>query len=90
MAMRGLFNEMKGMKVKDVPAHLKPKMSMGFLRSTFQNWLDNYHKKYIMTNSIDPLYHVCFGGMAFSYLIALPEERRHLEHQQHAKEHGGH
>ncbi|GLT69209.1 hypothetical protein SLA2020_413780 [Shorea laevis] len=29
-----------------------------------------------------------FGGMIFSYLVALPEERRHLEHQQHAKEHG--
>ncbi|THU47656.1 hypothetical protein C4D60_Mb09t17920 [Musa balbisiana] len=36
------------------------------------------------TSSIQPLYHVCFVGMIFSYLVALPEERRHLEHQQHA------
>uniref|UniRef100_A0A804KM72 Uncharacterized protein n=1 Tax=Musa acuminata subsp. malaccensis TaxID=214687 RepID=A0A804KM72_MUSAM len=25
--------------------------------------------------------------MIFSYLVALPEERRHLEHQQHAAAH---
>nr|GMC47649.1 Protein phosphatase methylesterase [Ipomoea batatas]GMC50034.1 Protein phosphatase methylesterase [Ipomoea batatas]GMC51971.1 Protein phosphatase methylesterase [Ipomoea batatas]GMC53916.1 Protein phosphatase methylesterase [Ipomoea batatas] len=75
MAMRNFYNEIKGMKVKE---------------NAFKRGLDNYHAKYIETNSIDPLYHVCFGGMAFSYLVALPEERRHLEHQQHAKEHGGH
>ncbi|KAK4564394.1 hypothetical protein RGQ29_006456 [Quercus rubra] len=45
---------------------------------------------YIQTNSIDLPYHVCFGGMAFSYLVALLEERCHLKHQEHAKEHGGH
>ncbi|MCL7035116.1 hypothetical protein MKW94_002809 [Papaver nudicaule] len=42
--------------------------------------MDNYHQKYILTGSIDPLLHVCFGGMAFSYLVALLEERRHLAH----------
>ncbi|KAF4363125.1 hypothetical protein F8388_009785 [Cannabis sativa] len=38
----------------------------------------------MQTGSIDPLYHVCFGGMIFSYLVTLPVEHRHLEHQQHA------
>ncbi|XP_031104732.1 uncharacterized protein LOC116009744 [Ipomoea triloba] len=87
MAMRTFYNEIKGMKVKEVPAHLKPMMSMDYVKSAAKRGLDNYHAKYIQTNSIDPLYHVCFGGMLFSYLVALPEERRHLEHQQHA---GGH
>ncbi|KAF9611265.1 hypothetical protein IFM89_028335 [Coptis chinensis] len=47
----------------------------------------NYHKKYILTGSPDPIFHVCFGGMIFSYLVALPEERRHLAH---AQEHAAH
>ncbi|CAL9042127.1 unnamed protein product, partial [Musa banksii] len=38
----------------------------------------------IETIYIQPLYRVCFVGMIFSYLVALPEERRHPEHQQHA------
>ncbi|OMP05778.1 hypothetical protein COLO4_08559 [Corchorus olitorius] len=90
MSMRKVYSELKGLKVKEVPSYVKPMLSMNFVKSTIQRGLDNYHAKYIQTNSIDPLYHVCFGGMIFSYLVALPEERRHLEHQQHAKEHGGH
>ncbi|KVI05838.1 uncharacterized protein LOC112510114 [Cynara cardunculus var. scolymus] len=87
MAMRKFFSEIKGMKVKDVPAHVKPMVTTSNAKNFIQRALDNYHAKYIQTDSIVPLYHVCFGGMIFSYLVALPEERRHLEHQQHAKEH---
>ncbi|KAK1268462.1 hypothetical protein QJS04_geneDACA013957 [Acorus gramineus] len=89
MAMRGLINEVRGMKVKDVPGHLKPKLTTENAKGIFQRWFDNYQAKYIKTSSVEPLFHLCLGGMAFSYLIALPEERRHLEHAQHAKEHGG-
>lgn len=90
MAMRQILNEIRGMKVKDAAAHVKPLLTVSNLKTSTQRALDNYHVKYIQTDSIQPLYHLCFGGMIFSYLIALPEERRHLEHQQHIKEHGGH
>ncbi|XVE71891.1 hypothetical protein DITRI_Ditri10aG0188100 [Diplodiscus trichospermus] len=90
MAMRNALNEIKGMKMKEIPGHIKPKLSIDYFKKAIQRGLDNYHAKYIETDSIDPLYHVCFGGMIFSYLVALPNERRHLEHQQHAKEHGHH
>ncbi|XP_043708123.1 uncharacterized protein LOC122657477 [Telopea speciosissima] len=90
MALRNFYNEIRGLKVKDLPNHLKPMLSIDYVKQAIHKGLDNYHRKYIMTDSIDPLYHICFGGMIFSYLVALPEERRHLEHQQHAKEHGGH
>ncbi|KAF7134875.1 hypothetical protein RHSIM_Rhsim08G0249700 [Rhododendron simsii] len=90
MAMRKFYSEIRGLKVSEVPNHVKPMLSIDFVKNAVKKGLDNYHAKYIQTSSIDPLYHVCFGGMIFSYLVALPEERRHLEHQQqHAKEHGG-
>ncbi|KAM1781405.1 hypothetical protein ACFX11_039990 [Malus domestica] len=85
MAMRRFYNEIKGLKVKELPDHIKPMLSVDYAKKAVQRGLDNYHAKYIQTSSIDPLLHVCFGGMIFSYLVALPEERRHLEH---AKEHG--
>lgn len=78
------------MKVKDLPSHIKPMLSIDYIKKSISKAMDNYNAKYIQTSSIDPVYHVCFGGMIFSYLVALPEERRHLEHQQHAKEQGGH
>ncbi|XP_057769649.1 uncharacterized protein LOC130989634 [Salvia miltiorrhiza] len=81
MALRAFYNEIKGLKVKDVPAHLKPYFSVKYVKNAANRWVSNYYDKYIETNSIDPLYHVCFGGMALSYLVALPEERRHLEHK---------
>ncbi|XP_038879762.1 uncharacterized protein LOC120071511 [Benincasa hispida] len=90
MAMKQFFSEIRGLKVKELPAYVKPMLSIDSAKKAVQRGLDNYNAKYIQTGSIDPLYHVCFGGMIFSYLVALPEERRHLEHQQHAKEHGGH
>jgi len=89
MAMRKFYSEIRGLKVSEVPQHVKPMLSIDFAKNAIKKGLDNYHAKYIQTSSIDPLFHVCFGGMIFSYLVALPEERRHLEHQQHAKEHGG-
>ncbi|KAL0414953.1 UNVERIFIED_CONTAM: hypothetical protein Slati_3327200 [Sesamum latifolium] len=87
MAMRTFYNEIKGMKVKELPAYLKPMFTIDYLKNSVKRGLDNYHAKYIETSSVDPLYHICFGGMIFSYLVALPEERRHLEHQQ---QHGAH
>ncbi|XVF47617.1 hypothetical protein PTKIN_Ptkin03bG0124300 [Pterospermum kingtungense] len=84
MSMRKALSEMKGMKVKEVPGYVKPMLSLGYVKKAIQRGLDSYHAKYIETDSIDPLYHVCFGGMIFSYLVALPNERRHLEHKQHA------
>ncbi|XP_071722214.1 uncharacterized protein [Rutidosis leptorrhynchoides] len=87
MAMRRVYNEIKGLKVKEVPQHLKPMLSVNSMKNSIQKGLENYHAKYIQTSSVDPLYHVCFGGMAFSYLVMLPEERRHLQHQQ---QHGSH
>ncbi|MFQ6666764.1 hypothetical protein Gotur_033002 [Gossypium turneri] len=87
MAMRKVYSEIKGMKVKEVPNYVKPMLSMDYVKKAFQKGLDNYNSKHIQTDSIQPLYHVCFGGMVFSYLVALPNERRHLEHQQHSKEH---
>ncbi|KAM1302081.1 hypothetical protein ACFX2H_013040 [Malus domestica] len=88
MAMRRFYNEIKGLKVKELPDHIKPVLSVDYAKKAVQRGLDNYHAKYIQTSSVDPLLHVCFGGMIFSYLVALPEERRHLEHAKHAKEHG--
>ena len=88
--MKQFFSEIKGLKVKELPAYVKPMLSIDAAKKAVERSLDNYNAKYIQTSSIDPLLHVCFGGMIFSYLVALPEERRHLEHQQHAKEHGGH
>ncbi|XP_058083132.1 uncharacterized protein LOC131231060 [Magnolia sinica] len=90
MAWRNFYNEVKGLKVRDLPAHIKPMLSIDYLKKSISWGLDNYHAKYIQKSSIEPLYHVCIGGMIFSYLVALHEESRHLEHQQHAKEHGGH
>ncbi|MBA0575603.1 hypothetical protein Golob_024074 [Gossypium lobatum] len=90
MAMRKIYSEMKGMKLKEVPGYFKPMLSVGFVKKSIQKGLDNYHAKYIETDSIEPLYHICFGGMIFSYLVALPNERRHLEHKRHAEQHGHH
>ncbi|EYU21210.1 hypothetical protein ABFS82_09G134100 [Erythranthe guttata] len=82
MAMRAFYKEIKGLKVKELPSHLKPIFSISNLKNAGGRALDNYHAKYIETSSVDPLLHICFGGMIFSYLVALPEERRHLQHQQ--------
>ncbi|KAF8053151.1 hypothetical protein N665_1458s0009 [Sinapis alba] len=90
MAMRRIYSEIKGKKVKELPAYIKSTFSVESIKTSVRKGLDNYNDKYIQTSSVDPLLHICFGGMAFSYLVALPNERRHLEHQQHAKEHGGH
>ncbi|KAA3485973.1 ATP synthase subunit f, mitochondrial [Gossypium australe] len=90
MAMRKIYSEIRGMKLKEVPGYVKPMLSVGVVKKSIQRGLDNYHAKYIETDSIEPLYHICFGGMIFSYLVALPNERRHLEHKQHAEQHGHH
>ncbi|WOL05519.1 hypothetical protein Cni_G14248 [Canna indica] len=89
MALRAFFNEIRGMKVRDLPSYFKPKVSWEYIKNSADKAVDRYIEKYIETSSIQPLYHVCFGGMIFSYLVALPEERRHLEHQQQQAS-GGH
>lgn len=86
MALRRFYNEIKGKKVTEVPQHVKPMLSFDYIKSSIKRGLDNYCEKYIETSSPEPIFHVCYGGMIFSYLVALPNERRHLEHKQHAAE----
>jgi len=62
-------------------------LSLGYIKRAIQRGMDNYHAKYIETSSPDPIFHVCYGGMILSYLVALPHERRHLEHRLHAQQH---
>ncbi|KAL5701090.1 hypothetical protein ACHQM5_026467 [Ranunculus cassubicifolius] len=86
MAMKNFYNEIKGLKVREVYTYLKPKFTVEKAKQFVSNGLDNYQKKYIETSSPEPIFHLCFGGMIFSYLVALPNERRHLAHkEQHAK-----
>ncbi|XP_042431294.1 uncharacterized protein LOC122017688 [Zingiber officinale] len=89
MALRAFYNEIKGLKVRDLPAYVKPKLSWEYIKSSTDKAVDRYIEKYIDTSSIQPLYHVIIGGMVISYLVALPHERRHLEHQQQQAS-GGH
>ncbi|KAJ0985158.1 hypothetical protein J5N97_003514 [Dioscorea zingiberensis] len=72
MAMRAFYNEIKGMRVRELPAYLKPRFSWENVKKSTDQ----------ATSSVELLFHVCIGGMIFSYLVALPHERRHLEHQQ--------
>ncbi|KAJ8560157.1 hypothetical protein K7X08_004215 [Anisodus acutangulus] len=43
MALRNLYKEIKGMKVKEVPAHLKPMLSIDYAKNAIRKGLDNYH-----------------------------------------------
>ncbi|KAK9099762.1 hypothetical protein Scep_023192 [Stephania cephalantha] len=89
MAMRAFYNEIKGLKVKDLPKHLKPMLSISYVKEAVSRGMDNYHRKYILTSSPEPLFHLCYGGLIFCYLVALPEERRHLKHKMEEQA-GGH
>ncbi|KAL0341752.1 UNVERIFIED_CONTAM: hypothetical protein Scaly_1837800 [Sesamum calycinum] len=55
MAMRTFYNEIKGMKVKELPTYLKPMFTIDYLKNSVKRGLDNYHAKYIETSSVDPL-----------------------------------
>lgn len=90
MALRAFYNEIKGLKVRELPAYLKPRLTWENIKKTTDQAADTYIDKYIETSSSMPLYHVCIGGMILSYLLALPHERRHLEHQQQLAAGGGH
>ncbi|CAL0320311.1 unnamed protein product [Lupinus luteus] len=79
MASRKFIN---GLKLKELPHHMEPYFSINFIKNSIEKGLHNYHINFIQSNSAEPLYHLCFGGLIFSYLIALPEERRHLAHQR--------
>lgn len=89
MALRALYNEIRGMKVREVPAYLKPRLTWENVKKSADQAVDRYIEKYIETSSPDPLFHVCFGGMAFSYLVALPWERAHLAHLEEMERTGG-
>ncbi|OAY77049.1 hypothetical protein ACMD2_07220 [Ananas comosus] len=89
MALRTFYNEIKGMKVRELPGYLKPRLTWDYIKKSADQAVDRYIEKYIETSSVEPLFHVCIGGMIFSYLVALPHERRHLEHQQAAAAGGG-
>ncbi|KAL1829329.1 hypothetical protein ACET3Z_007741 [Daucus carota] len=84
MAMRNFYKEIKGLKVKDLPAHMKPMFTIDYLKGSVKRGLDSYHAKYIQTSSVDPVYHVCFGGIlsirstprkAINCLIELQENK---------------
>ncbi|KAG6482768.1 hypothetical protein ZIOFF_059407 [Zingiber officinale] len=64
MALRAFYNEIKGLKVRDLPAYVKPKLSWEYIKSSTDKAVDRYIEKYIDTSSIQPLYHVIIGGMS--------------------------
>ncbi|KAG2322029.1 hypothetical protein Bca4012_057159 [Brassica carinata] len=75
MAMRRVYSKIKGKKVKERRSHIKSSFSTQFVKTYVKRGLNNYNDKYIQTSSVQPLLHFCFGGMAFYYLVALPNER---------------
>ncbi|KAG6589691.1 hypothetical protein SDJN03_15114, partial [Cucurbita argyrosperma subsp. sororia] len=75
MAMRQFYSEIKGLKVKELPAYVKPMLSVDYVKKAVQRGLDNYNAKYIQTGSIDPLLHVCFGVL---YLLRVKVPQRCL------------
>ncbi|XP_033134526.1 uncharacterized protein LOC103855052 [Brassica rapa] len=83
--MRRFYSKIKGKKVKELPAYIKSTYSMESVKTYVMKGLDNYNDKYIQTSSVDPLLHICFGGMAFSYLLAIPHEKCFFE-EKYAKE----
>jgi hypothetical protein len=87
MALRAFYNEIRAIKVRDLPQYVKPRLSWDNVKKSADKAVDRYIEKYIDTGSAEPIFHVCFGGMIFSYLLNLPHERRHLAHLE---EHGGH
>ncbi|KAK7355638.1 hypothetical protein VNO80_14898 [Phaseolus coccineus] len=43
MALRRFFNEIRGKKLNEVPEHVKPMLSLGYIRRAIQRGMDNYH-----------------------------------------------
>ncbi|KAJ4810641.1 Fiber protein Fb15 [Rhynchospora pubera] len=87
MAWRAFYNEIRTKKVTDLPEIIKPRLSWDNVKKSADKAVDRYIEKYIDTGSPEPIFHVCFGGMIFSYLLNLPHERRHLAHQEAAGHH---
>ncbi|CAN6919290.1 unnamed protein product [Brassica oleracea var. botrytis] len=81
-SMRRFYSEIKG---NELPAYIKSTYSMESVKTYVMKGLDNYNDKYIQTSSLNPLLHICFGGMAFSYLLAIPHEKCYFE-KEYAKE----
>ncbi|KAJ7979407.1 Fiber protein Fb15 [Quillaja saponaria] len=52
MALRSFYNEIKGLKVKELPNHVKPLFSIDYVKKSVQKGLDNYHAKNGATLSI--------------------------------------
>ncbi|RYQ91852.1 hypothetical protein Ahy_B09g097897 [Arachis hypogaea] len=69
----------------ELPNYIKPKLSLDYIKNSINYGLDNYYTKYIKTNFTDPIYHICFGVMALSYLVNLPEKRYHYESLKHER-----
>ena len=89
------LNSLRGVKVREVPDHIKPLLNREKAKKAVSDFFDEYNKKYLQTGSIKPLHHVLIGVGVFSYFVALPHERRHLAHLEeqakHGKDHhGGH
>ncbi|KAI6682616.1 hypothetical protein NL676_036497 [Syzygium grande] len=43
MALRQFYNEIRGMKVKEIPNYVKPKLSIDYVKKSVQRGLDSYH-----------------------------------------------
>uniref|UniRef100_M8BHT3 Uncharacterized protein n=1 Tax=Aegilops tauschii TaxID=37682 RepID=M8BHT3_AEGTA len=56
MAMRALYNEIRAMKVREVPAYLKPRLTWANVKKSTDQAVDRYIEKYIETSSADPLF----------------------------------
>ncbi|KAH7865754.1 hypothetical protein Vadar_010770 [Vaccinium darrowii] len=51
MAMRKFYSEIRGLKVSEVPQHVKPMLSIDFAKNAIKKGLDNYHAN-VATSSI--------------------------------------
>ena len=69
----------QGKKVTELLKHVKLMLSFNYIKNSIKKGLDNYGENYIKTDSLAPLYHVLYGGMALSYHLADKEhaESRH-------------
>ncbi|CBI40101.3 unnamed protein product, partial [Vitis vinifera] len=56
MAMRNFYNEIRGLKVKELPAHVKPMFTIDYIKKSINKGLDNYHANTSSTpkSTVDP------------------------------------
>ncbi|KAG9449229.1 hypothetical protein H6P81_009194 [Aristolochia fimbriata] len=52
MALRSFYNEIRNLKVREVPSYLKPKLTVDYVKNAINRGMDNYHRKSVATWSI--------------------------------------